>query len=136
MLPFIGVMNLRTRNTTLLVLMALVALNAIGGGIYGLTGASGVPKEWLNGSPFETYFVPSLILLFVVGGSSCAASLGLFLKYRHAMKMSLIAAMILITWIVVEIAIIGYVSWLQPATGLIGIWIGWLAKLAHKSVDG
>jgi hypothetical protein len=41
-------------------LLAFGALNAIGGGYYGLSGAAGVPKAWLEGSPFSDYFIPSL----------------------------------------------------------------------------
>jgi len=54
---------------TLGVLHALMALNAVGGGLYGLTGAEGVPRTWLDGTPFNSYLVPSLILLLVVRGS-------------------------------------------------------------------
>ncbi len=43
-------------------LLAFVAANAVGGGFYGVSGAEGVPIEWLRGSPFTTYLVPSLIL--------------------------------------------------------------------------
>ena len=34
-------------------LLAFGALNALGGAYYGLTGAVGVPTQWLEGSPFE-----------------------------------------------------------------------------------
>ena len=34
--------------------LAFSALNAIAGGYYGLSGAEGVPKQWLEGSPFTT----------------------------------------------------------------------------------
>lgn len=50
-------------------LLTFGALNAAYGGYYGLSGAKGVPLEWLSGSPFRDYFIPSLILLVVVGGS-------------------------------------------------------------------
>ena len=46
-------------------LLAFGALNAFGGGVYGLSGAEGVPLELLEGSPFKTYFVPSLILMAI-----------------------------------------------------------------------
>jgi len=42
-------------------LLAFGALNAFAGGYYGLSGAPGVPVEWLEGSPFSDYTVPSLI---------------------------------------------------------------------------
>ena len=59
-------------------LLAFGALNAFGGGYYGLAGAAGVPTEWLKGSPFPDYFVPSLILLVVVGGSFLVAAIAVF----------------------------------------------------------
>ena len=59
-------------------LLAFGALNAFGGGYYGLAGAAGVPTEWLEGSPFRDYFVPSLILLVVVGGSFLVAAIAVF----------------------------------------------------------
>ena len=57
-------------------LLAVGALNALAGGYYGLTGALGVPTEWLEGSPFADYVVPSLILLVVVSGSLIVLSEG------------------------------------------------------------
>jgi len=67
-------------------LLAFGALNALGGGYYGLTGAVGVPTEWLAGSPFVDYFVPSLILLVVVGGSFIAAAIAVFIRYVSSMQ--------------------------------------------------
>jgi len=65
-------------------LLAFGALNAFGGGYYGLSGAEGVPTEWLEGSPFSDYTVPSVILL-VVGGSFLVAAVAVFaLTHRLA----------------------------------------------------
>ena len=47
-------------------LLAFGALNAFAGGYYGMSGAEDVPREWLEGSPFEDYFIPGLILFLVV----------------------------------------------------------------------
>ena len=55
--------------------------NAVGGGIYGLSGAPGVPVEWLEHTPFPSYVIPSLILprvmprhlLATLGLLACAA---------------------------------------------------------------
>ena len=55
-------------------LLVFVALNAFAGGFYGMSGAEGVPVEWLSGTPFSDYFIPSLILFVVVGGSSLVAA--------------------------------------------------------------
>ncbi len=99
-------------------LFLVIALNAIGGGLYGLGGAKGVPVEWLAGSPFKDYALPSAFLLFAVGGSASLAALAIFASWNHARALALFAALLLVAWITVETAIIGYVSWLQPATAL------------------
>jgi hypothetical protein len=102
-------------------LLAFGALNALGGGYYGLTGAVGVPTEWLEGSPFGDYFVPSLILLVVVGGLFIVAAIAVFARLRAARFAVFVAAFVVLGWLTVQIAIIGYVSWMQPATAIAGV---------------
>ncbi len=102
-------------------LLAFGALNAFGGGYYGLAGAKGVPTQWLAGSPFTSYFIPSLILFVIVGGSLLAASVAVFAAWRWASRMTVAAALIVLGWITVQIAIIGFVSWLQPVTAITGV---------------
>jgi hypothetical protein len=97
-------------------LLAFGAVNAFGGGSYGLSGARGVPREWLAGSPFSDYLVPSLILFIVVGGVLSLAAVLVFRRHRMAITAAYAAAAILLIWILVQVAMIGYVSWLQPAT--------------------
>lgn len=106
------------RTRVLSVLHAVVALNAAGGGIYGLTGAPGVPLEWLEHTPFPSYVIPSLILLLIVGGIHVAAGLSVAARTPRCRRVSLAAAAILLGWIGTQVALIGYVSWLQPAVGL------------------
>jgi len=54
------------------VLLLFVAINAFGGGYYGMAGAKDVPTEWLKGSPFrnhkqkELLFYQPMIRLSVV----------------------------------------------------------------------
>ena len=95
---------------TLGALLAFIAFNAFGGGIYGMAGAGGVPTEWLAGSPFSTYFVPGAILFLVVGGSCIAAAAAVLADRPYARPASLGAAMIVTGWIATQIAIIGAVS--------------------------
>jgi hypothetical protein len=102
-------------------LLALVALNAAGGGWYGLSGAEGIPTEWLRGSPFRTYVGPSLILLLVVGGSSLAAAIAVLLRRPSAVVLATSAGVILLGWIAVQLTILGYVSWMQPAAAAAGV---------------
>ena len=100
-------------------LLAFLALNAFGGGFYGMSGAEGVPLELLDGSPFTNYFIPSLFLFVVVGGSALLASIAVFANSKFARLVSLINVIIVFGWLTVQVIIIGYLSWLQPATALI-----------------
>jgi hypothetical protein len=102
-------------------LLAFGALNAFAGGYYGLSGAEGVPREWLAGSLFNDYFVPSLILFVVVGGTLTLGAVMAFTKHHLARCGGFSAAAVLLAWIVVQIVIIGYVSWMQPATFAFGL---------------
>jgi hypothetical protein len=102
-------------------LLAFVALNALAGGYYGVSGADGVPREWLQGSPFNDYLIPGLFLMTVIGGSFTFAALAVFARLRHARPAAFSAVMLLLAWLAVQVAIIGYVSWMQPATATAGI---------------
>lgn len=97
-------------------LLAFGALNAFAGGYYGLSGAKGVPREWLAGSPFTDYFVPALILFVVVGGSFLVAAVAVFARWRRARLLAIGAGAVVLGWLAVQISIIGYVSWMQPTT--------------------
>ncbi len=102
-------------------LLAFGAMNAFAGGLYGLAGAKGVPLEWLRGSPFKDYFVPSLILVVVVGGSLLIAAIAVLARLRRARLAAFAAGVVLLLWITVQIALIGYVSWMQPTTAIGGL---------------
>jgi hypothetical protein len=95
-------------------LLAFGALNAFAGGIYGLAGARSVPVEWLQGSPFADYTLPSLILVTVVGGSLLVGAIAVFAQARLARLTALAAGAIVLVWISMQVAIIGFVSWMQP----------------------
>jgi hypothetical protein len=103
--------------------LAFVALNAFAGGIYGMLGARGVPRAWLQGSPFSSYFVPGLVLFVVVGGAFTVAALAVLGRRPVGLELAALAASILLVWLAVQVATIGLVSWLQPATGVAALGI-------------
>lgn len=117
---------------TLGVLLGLVALNAFAGGYYALSGAEGVPTEWLNGSPFRDYFIPGLILTIVIGGAFLTAAIAVFAHSRIARLATFTAVLIVLTWLGVQLAIIGYVSWMQPTTAIVAIVILVIGTLLPK----
>jgi hypothetical protein len=98
----------------------MVAVSAAGGAMYGLSGAEGVDTAWLQGSPFSSYVIPSLVLLIAVGGSAAAALAGLLRGSRRAPPLAVCAGAILVGWIAVEVIWIPF-SPLQPACLLAGL---------------
>lgn len=115
------------------ILLAFGALNAVAGGLFGLSGAKGVPIEWLSGSPFRDYFVPGFFLLVVVGGSLLAAAVAVLTNARVARAAAMAAGCVLLGWIAVQVAIIGYVSWMQPTTAAAGVLVLALATTLPRT---
>jgi hypothetical protein len=107
---------------------AVTAANAFGGAVYALGGAPNVPLEWLDGSPFHSYVVPGLILGGVVGGSQLIAAVSLLRRRPYARTLSSAACLALLGWIATQVAIIGYVSPLQPLMVAVGLLILWLTR--------
>ncbi|MBK9688438.1 MAG: hypothetical protein IPO65_12065 [Saprospiraceae bacterium] len=100
--------------TVLGILLAFIAINAFGGGSYGMMSPKELPKEWLEGSPFSTFLIPSLILFVVVGGSHVTAAYYVLRNKNGAYNAALWAGLVLLVWILVQVTIIGFVSFLQP----------------------
>lgn len=120
---------------TLGFLLFVLALNAFGGGYYGMAGAKDVPVEWLQGSPFKDYFIPGLFLFVVIGGTAFFAAVAVFMRRSGGVKMAVASGIITLLWIIVQVAIIGYVSWMQPATtaaALVILLLAWrLSRFEH-----
>ncbi|MEE4177524.1 MAG: hypothetical protein V2I46_08440 [Bacteroides sp.] len=116
-------------------LLAFLALNAFGGGYYAMAGAEGVPLELLEGSPFSNYFIPGLFLFVVLGGSCLFSAIALFARWQIARKAAIFTALLILMWIIIQVSIIGYMSWMQPVTALLALVIlalAWL--LPHKQM--
>jgi hypothetical protein len=109
-------------------LLAAIALNAVGGGLYGMSGAPEVPTAWLAGSPFADYTVPSLCLLVGVGGAALAAAVAVLGRRPAARALALLAGGVLVAWIVMQVGVIGPVSWLQPVMFVAGLAVVALAS--------
>ncbi len=119
--------------TVLGILLAFIAINAFGGGSYGMMSPKELPKEWLEGSPFDSFFIPSFILFVVVGGSHVTAAYYVLRNKNGGYKAALWAGLILLVWILVQVAIIGFVSFLQPLmAGLAVVVLVMTTQLKHR----
>jgi hypothetical protein len=64
-----------------------------------------------------------LILFFVVGGAFLAAAIAVFARLAIARHLSIGSGILLMAWIAAQLAIIGFVSWLQPLMVMAGLMI-------------
>lgn len=118
----------------LFVLLIAQAVGAIGGGIALVAGPQGeilhMPVSQLEGSPFDSFLIPGLVLLIVLGVLPLAAAIGFWRRRSWAWWAAGVVGCGLIIWIVVEMMVIDY-HWLQLAYGVMGALIV-LACLPHS----
>jgi hypothetical protein len=121
---------------------AFAAVAAIGGGSALLAGleADRFPRAWLSGSPFGDYAVPALILLSVVGGSSLLAAAATLRSPSLGARLSIVAGMVMVGWIVGEIVLLtGDAEVVSPTevlfltVGLAMAGLGWRARRAEQA---
>lgn len=87
----------------LLVLTAFCVVSAIAGFLYlGPGGAAGWSPEFLEGSPFDSYLWPGVILLVVVGGTQLVALVLLAMRHGSALFWTAVAGFAMVIWIIVE----------------------------------
>ena len=120
----------------LAIISGFVGVSAFGGGIFGMLGAKGIPLELLEGSIFSNYFFPSLILFFVVGGFSLLSMIMILKGKKNARRIANLTGIIILIWIVFQLQIIGYESWLQPLIAIAGISIIILSGNLSNSKQG
>lgn len=99
----------------LIILDAVVAVTAVGGGIALAAGLEDgrYPAGWLKGTPFGSYLIPGLILAVVVGGSAAAAAVLTVTAPRVGAWVSVPAGVILMGQIAGEIRLLR-----QPVSGI------------------
>ena len=120
------------QRVTLLILEAVAGISAVGGGIGLIGGWLDISTSHLDGTPFNSYVIPGLILLFVVGGLLLTAAWTVWSDGRFALEASLAAGFMLLGWFSVQIMMIGLLNWLQPLFAAIGVVIAVIAVAASR----
>jgi hypothetical protein len=95
-----------------LVLEVLLSVGALGGGLVLMIAPRGeimpLPLAALAGSPFDTYFVPGLILFTIIGLGPLVAAVLTWARHPVAPFLAVVVGAGLLIWVAVEVAIIGY----------------------------
>lgn len=107
----------RVQRFLLAALCLFVGLTAIGGGIMLVLHPDGsamnATTELLRHSPFSTFLIPGLLLLFVVGLSNAIAGVLVAFNARLGPYVALLAGAALLGWIVVQVIMVRPHHWLQ-----------------------
>lgn len=120
-------------------LCVFTGITAVAGGLALATSrgnVNGPPPTLLEGTPFQSFLVPGLLLLLVIGLGNLAAAA---LEARRIEKSELavsVAGAGLMVWIITQLALIRTVSWLQLLYFLIGTATFscsiWLWRVRHR----
>ena len=115
---------MKTRYKFLMVLHLFVGVGALGGGLAGMLDPEeplGIPVDLLEQSPFENYFIPSLILFTVIGLGHVFSALAAVYFPRHQGYISSFFSWALVIWIVVQVVIMRMAAFLHVLYFLIGL---------------
>ena len=75
--------------------------------------ALGMPTQWLMRSPFRDFRIPGLLLTLVIGGTNLLSALLLWRPHQRSALISLATGWLLVVWVGVQTAIIGFRHWSQ-----------------------
>jgi hypothetical protein len=124
-------MNIKNTRSILLILLGFLGLGAIGGGSALIISPSGkllgMPLSMLAESPFNSFFVPGIILFSVLGliplwliiallkkpESKFAENINFFKDMHWAWTYSIYIAFVLIFWIQIQMVFLSTVYWLH-----------------------
>lgn len=91
-----------------------------------MTGWIADVDSWTEHHDFPGAYLPGVILFAVVGGSALIAAVAVARAVpRHALA-SIVAGIVMVAWIVGEVASIGGLHWLRVVylvTGLVVVWL-------------
>jgi len=120
-------------------LAALAGVSATGGAaalFVWRAGSSFLPRSLIEHTPFKTFLIPSLLLGFMVGGTSLACAILVWRRSRAAVDAAVLAGGALTVWILAEMAMMRHVHWLHVTYGSLGVGIlvhGAYAALRSKA---
>jgi hypothetical protein len=109
----------------------VVGANAVYGGIGLMVYGMGMPTEWLDGTPFDSWLLPGVFLLLIVAVPMLAAAVTELTRAPVARLCSLAAGIMQIGWIVVQVAVLQRYFFLQPVLLGAGVAVIGLAWWSH-----
>jgi hypothetical protein len=121
-----------------IVLAALAVFVGVGGVFGGVQMLAdpvhpmGMSPQMIAGSPYDSYTLPGVLLLLLLGVIPVMAAAGLLFRFRGAVTGAGLLGGGLVAWIVVQWAVLADRLWLQPGIFAIGAVTLALALLAYR----
>jgi hypothetical protein len=91
----------------LIIFTCFLSLTSILGGVALMTGFNSPPISQLEGTIFNSYLIPGLVLFVVVGGSSLLATILLIHKSRFSSLFSAATGIVIMFFEFIEVLMIG-----------------------------
>ena len=131
--------------TAAIVLEMFLGVGAVGGGLALMAGPNGeilpIPVSALSGSPFADYFVPGAILFTILGIGPLGAAVLAWRRHPVAPLLTFAVGGALLTWLTVEIVIVGYSNDPPLQAWYLGLGIvislvgaGWMRRVGWPAV--
>lgn len=102
-----------------------------------------LPVSALAGSPFTSYLIPGAVLFFVIGLAPLVAAVLAWRRHRWAAWLATAVGVALLTWMAVEIAIVGYTNepplqatYLALGVAIVLVGIRWQRAYLQMSASG
>ncbi|KZF07265.1 MAG: hypothetical protein WBD41_21415, partial [Rhodococcus sp. (in: high G+C Gram-positive bacteria)] len=114
-------------------LLLFNGVSAVGGGIALMTGLIPEQPTWVEHTDFSSLYFPGVILLAIVGGSSLFAASAMVKRIEGWQLASILSGVIMIVWIVAEIASIRAFHFLQVIYLVTGVAVIWWTRTADHT---
>jgi hypothetical protein len=106
-------------------LLLFNAVSSVGGGIALMTEVIPEQREWVQHNDFASLYFPAVILMAIVGGSAALAAVAMVKRSPGWELASLLAGVIMVLWIVGEVASIRGFHFLQVVYLVTGVLVVW-----------
>lgn len=119
------------------VLMGLLLFNSVssvGGGLALMTGLIPMQVEWVEHTDFVSLYLPGVILMAIVGGSSTIAAVGMAKRSDVWEMASIVAGVVMLFWIIGEVASIRGFHVLQILYFVTGASVVWFTPRDRGSL--
>ena len=126
---------MRRRSKLLMGLLLFNAVSSVAGGVALMTALIPEQSEWVQHNDFPSLYFPGVILMAIVGGSAALAAVAMVKQSPGWELASLLSGVIMVFWIIGEIASIRGFHFLQIVYLLTGLLVVWLTPSQRVGVS-